>query len=721
MAPQHATWPAPHVITIQCIGAVFTFINLYVVIIEIGKRIRMQNTLRFKSCSAKWLSFLSIIGGFLHAFTWMIHHVDGICIFLFSGSVYIGTALPIWVGLYQLDRLYHCFADKKVPGGYPKWLFYVMTTFGILYLLAWLAFFVSNEKTLKCGLTQKYEFYAIFVDEWTLQALETWVSARLALYLIWDITTLLLLVCKLRSMTVFVQSKSQHLVLKIRQNVTRIVILTIFYMMMTSLSIWHFKNAYYRHNNDWKTYIATGLFLSSSTTMSYAVFLRQPHNSKEYGSFLNRVVCLKLHYCCLCYRGDVVAQRDYFSLNYTVRKSGMETPLIDINDKDSKTGTAFNEFSNDDLPHIDYQAPNIPLMVTTNPTQSNVKQNESLITLARPHRMNTIWENVPRNDFLFDAETDGYEEFSNGFSFGLYLEYWRPNKHNSVLPKYSTLKEELTKNRHATISVEQWEGLRTKCEQIQANYTFIAKDIGTMNTICGVKPGSEMTVEHTMCVKLYTDFTVHQTIFKKQCRRLYRDEPIESVIARNFEIAHWCRLLKECIMFFGETMTASDVVYCGLNARLIFRSLHQRFECPLSTTTTKEVAMGFAEEERGIILKLKRANPKTRYLDVGPFTSFKHEDERLFAGSTLKIVDILIGSKSLKRYINALRMLEQIVSGHFIDFGEPTGALLLSLLSHVGACSVIDVLRECVTGTRLDHIWLIRSTTLTLFWMMLKM
>ena len=252
------------------------------------------------------------------------------------------------------------------------------------------------------------------------------------------------------------------------------------------------------------------------------------------------------------------------------------------------------------------------------------------------------------------------------------------NIHNSVQPKYSTLREELTMNEHATISEAEYKRLRRICSKLKRNY--IAKDIGIMNEVCGIKPGSEMTVEHMICLKVYTDFTDQQATFKEQCRSLYRDEPIEKIIRRNREIAHWCRLLRESIMFFGETMTESDTVYCGLNAKLIFSSLHQIFECPLSTTLNKTVAMGFAEETQGIILTLKRSSPKTRFFNMASISAFDHEDERLFSGSDLKIVDISIGLHSLKKYINALRMLEQIANGYFIDFGGQTGALLLSLL-----------------------------------------
>ena len=626
-----------------------------------------------------------------------MHYFNGLCLFMGAIYNYIGTALPICVGLYQLCRLYQCFADRQVSGGYPKWLFYAMGTFGILYLLAYIPIFVYRHIISKCGLTAKYEYYALLIvtqyDD--LLAICDYIASTL--YFIWDITTLLLLVFKLRSLTKATSTSnnanSQYFVLGIQRNLTRIVILTVFYMLTNAMGvIWYF--IFGDVNEYWVEHSEVVFYLLSSTSMSYAVFLMQPHNSREYGLFLDLLICLKLHFCCCCYRYDVVNQREYFlpkyKAVYKVTDSGveLESPLIIRKQTRVETGTVFNDFSMNEPPSAKYQAPTEPLRAMNDPVLQNV------------------WELDTMNDFLFELDDQTTEQqFSSGFSFGDYLEYWRPNRHNSVMPRYSTLKEELTMNRHATITEDQYEKLKRECETLKSRHSFVAKDIGVMNKVCGIQSGSEMTVEHVICVKLYIDFAEQHAIFKKQCRRLYEEEPIENVIRRNSEIAHWCRLLRECVMFFGEEMTASDVVYCGLNARLIFRSLHQRFECPLSTTKRKDVAIGFAEDTQGIILTLKRSSPKTRYLDMAPFTVFQHEEAILFFGSTLKIVDISIGLKSLKKYINVLRMLEQIANGYFIEFGEQTGGLLLSLLQHVVATSLMDTLRESpVISTMTDYL-----------------
>ena len=154
--------------------------------------------------------------------------------------------------------------------------------------------------------------------------------------------------------------------------------------------------------------------------------------------------------------------------------------------------------------------------------------------------------------------------------------------------------------------------------------------------------------------------------------------------------------LKECIMFFGETMGPREVVHSGINARLMFKSLFQRFECPLSTTAEVSVADRFSTNEetgrKGVRLLLRRANPKTRYFNVAPFTFYGNEDERLFMGSTLKIADISIGVMSFEFYVSALLMLEQLMRGRFIDNNKKTRKYLLLFLRRAIALSVVDEL-----------------------------
>ena len=318
------------------------------------------------------------------------------------------------------------------------------------------------------------------------------------------------------------------------------------------------------------------------------------------------------------------------------------------------------------------------------------------------------------NDFMLEDPCIGHSKTSDNFDFGVYLEYWRHDRKNSIIPKYRNLKEELMNNRHSTITEQQYAQLMEDCEQY-LNLGLKANDIGICNKTCKIPPGSLITIEHLVVLKLYTGFTNLQREFKRHCRRLHKGESVESVMDRNREIAHWSRLLRESIMFWGNSMAKKEEFYCGLSARLLLRSLKQRFECPLSTTKSWDVAQRFtgiisnihrqiaslctcsvykenifiSDEYKGMILKIKRANTRTRYFDVAAHLSvFNHEEERLFIGSSITITGIFTYNglrgkwESLrpKNMVSALAMLQQIYSGHFVDGGSGTRALLLELL-----------------------------------------
>ena len=163
------------------------------------------------------------------------------------------------------------------------------------------------------------------------------------------------------------------------------------------------------------------------------------------------------------------------------------------------------------------------------------------------------------------------------------------------------------------------------------------------------------------------------------------------VIERNSEIANWCRLLREAIVFWGKTMKKKEELWCGISSRLVLRSLNQRFECPLSTTRSYDVAQRFTGDHQGVILQVKRSNSRTRCLDVSPISAHPQEEESLFLGSTISITAIMVYSavrgewESLKPkyFVSALTMLEQIYNGHFIDGKAKVRTLLLNLLQLV--------------------------------------
>ena len=282
---------------------------------------------------------------------------------------------------------------------------------------------------------------------------------------------------------------------------------------------------------------------------------------------------------------------------------------------------------------------------------------------------------------------------SKSFGYGEYLEYWRQGHSNSVSPKYKDLREELTKNNVARIPSDKYDELYGKAEELLTKSPLVAKQVGDSNKICRIKEGSAPSVEHMIALLIYTDFNHHQCEFKKQCRKMSANESLQDLVDKNSEIYHWSKLIKELCIFYGEIMGVNDELYTGIGEYLMFDSLCTRFECPISTSTKLDVAKRFADG--AIILKFKRGSTNTKTLDVTEYSNFgTRESERLVAGSTLQIVDILINEKSQKSYVSALRMFEQIMNGHFIDGDEKIVSKLISLLKYAISPTLTDKLRN---------------------------
>ena len=101
---------------------------------------------------------------------------------------------------------------------------------------------------------------------------------------------------------------------------------------------------------------------------------------------------------------------------------------------------------------------------------------------------------------------------------------------------------------------------------------------------------------------------------------------------------------------------------------MIFKSLTQHFECPISTTEQRLIAEKFSDST-GIILQLKAGNDRTTYFDTTWLSMYDQEEERLIMGCSLIICDILYrdGHGELcgcREWIYALRLFEKIINGH---------------------------------------------------------
>ena len=106
---------------------------------------------------------------------------------------------------------------------------------------------------------------------------------------------------------------------------------------------------------------------------------------------------------------------------------------------------------------------------------------------------------------------------------------------------------------------------------------------------------------------------------------------------------HLFRSLYIAIHFYGERMEPKTFVWHGVSRRMHFESFATYFECPTSTSTSKEVARTFSGPD-GMILKLKSKFKESCsvMLNVSVFSDYPEECERLFVKETLIITDVMM-------------------------------------------------------------------------------
>ena len=261
-------------------------------------------------------------------------HISGEIIYILLQSQ--GTS----IGIYQLSRLYYCFAQEKVHNnnGYPRWLFIIMYTigFGIMInatIVPWILFY--DKYKLECGINNQYQYYQTELKySWSAAI---WSYILLACFIIWDMMTLLLYSIKviqfrfefnLRSKQDQDQkTSSEATVERIMSILNRILVLTMLYEIPWVIYI---AMKWIPYDTHWVLNVL--LFINYFIVifmMSYSVFLMQSHNTKEYEKFLSILYERKLYYIGCCCFGNMI-KNDLYSLN------SMNSSIVDTKEIETK-------------------------------------------------------------------------------------------------------------------------------------------------------------------------------------------------------------------------------------------------------------------------------------------------------------------------------------------------------------------------------------------------
>ena len=142
-------------------GTIVFIVNFRLLKIEFG-RIASGSDM-YITKHLRWTAFISILCGVLFAFFIVVQPIPGFCYISIQLQTSFLVNQLVFLGFYQLCRLYYCFAKSQVHSdkGYPNYLFIIMGTIGVILMInaiifPWFYFPFISE----CGIKQSnYIFY----------------------------------------------------------------------------------------------------------------------------------------------------------------------------------------------------------------------------------------------------------------------------------------------------------------------------------------------------------------------------------------------------------------------------------------------------------------------------------------------------------------------------------------------------------------------------------
>ena len=268
--------------------------------------------------STKWLeafSLLCIICMFLSSLFYTLKFFLFFCTFsLFLTNVFIIFGV-MFMGYYQIARLYLCFANEQQHSnkGYPKRLFIFMYLVAVPLVIGYLSMIsiYPNVFSRKCAINDDMDFsqYPLDIPHFKGTVILSGIFGTI--YLIWDITTLLLYTWKIYQFkTMKDMDQSSEVFLRITMILYKIITLTLFYEIMAFLGAFSVAIALSAIDVDSLMFpviqsIPNGLV---SFSISLAMYLMMDHNKDKYVQFLRILRFCGLHWICCKWRNVVLDQ-----------------------------------------------------------------------------------------------------------------------------------------------------------------------------------------------------------------------------------------------------------------------------------------------------------------------------------------------------------------------------------------------------------------------------
>eukprot|EP01084_Bolivina_argentea_P235485 396241_1 len=319
-----------------------------------------------------------------------------------------------------------------------------------------------------------------------------------------------------------------------------------------------------------------------------------------------------------------------------------------------------------------------------------------------------INNNFKAVDLIYDPDNKS----NQNYSFGKRFSYHGKRAHydfEGLTPKFSSLKEELTKNTICNIDMEMFSQAYQKAEYLISSSNNI-KTIKCCNAIeYGLGNSDLLSLNHALSIIFYTDYDTLSFKFSTTFRKLRDSESDKDILSRNLQFGNWTKYLTETVNAFGTKVedTLITVFYHGISF-LYISTFITTFNCPTSTTTKLQIAYNFAERYNGIILELKKYDVNSdcyalRYFNCSLFSNFANEEERLFITpprrsfmylQTCGIRNIATG-ENYTEYVTCLYIFQQIIGGS------------IGLLSSVVSSKTMNLLNNLISFI-LDFVYIVK-------------
>ena len=234
-----------------------------------------------------------------------------------------------------------------------------------------------------------------------------------------------------------------------------------------------------------------------------------------------------------------------------------------------------------------------------------------------------------------DNKPDEGTDTPKRIDFGVHILQWL---RVDQAPDFATFFEEMIMNPESTLSEEIWDEYRMHC--------------------VALVDGKEWTMEHLdelMCLKLYSDSTKLQNLFRKAFWKSSKMSPLKT----KKQFYQWGLLMYKTFLYHARPImknpngTGPCKLYHGLNQLFRVEKGHPTYHGPFSTTRSFNVANGFAKG-RGLIFNIQPsyANPLRFVIGINMvrISCFKHEQEVLLYSQTLPI-------QSAKTYVKGNQKL----------------------------------------------------------------